>query len=82
MNYIVEFKRTAVKDLKKINQTDAVKIMEKIKSLEEGLKGDIKKLTGFTHEYRLRFGNFRILFETVGNKIIVFRIKHRKESYR
>jgi len=56
--------------------------MEKIKVLEEGLKGDIKKLTGFTHEYRLRLGDFRILFETLGNKVIVYRIKHRKESYR
>ncbi|MDO8550873.1 MAG: hypothetical protein Q7S39_12080 [Ignavibacteria bacterium] len=41
MKYIVEFKRTAIKDLRKISQADAFKIMEKIKTLEEGLKGDI-----------------------------------------
>ena len=50
--------------------------------MEDDLKGDIKKLTNYTPEYRSRAGNFRILFELVGNKIIIYRIKHRKESYK
>ena len=82
MKYSIEFKRTAVKDLEKIIPKEANKIIEKIKTLENGLNGDIKKLTNFTPEYRLRIGNFRILFETNNNKIIIYRIKHRKESYR
>ena len=28
-----------------------------------GLKGDVKRLTNFTQEYRLRVGDYRILFE-------------------
>jgi mRNA interferase RelE/StbE len=82
LKYSIEFKRTAVKDLEKIIPKEANKIIEKIKTLENGLNGDIKKLTNFTPEYRLRIGNFRILFETNNNKIIIYRIKHRKESYR
>lgn len=56
--------------------------MAKIKSLENGLSGDIKRLTNFTPEYRLRVGDYRVLLETSDDKIIVYRIKHRKESYR
>ncbi|HSB07340.1 MAG TPA: type II toxin-antitoxin system RelE/ParE family toxin [Thermodesulfobacteriota bacterium] len=33
-------------------------------------------------EYRLRFGNWRILFEVEGDRIIIYRIMHRKDVYR
>ena len=82
MVYSIEFKRTAIKDLEKINSTELIRIIAGIKILENGMKGDIKKLTNFTPEYRLRIGNFRILFEAMDNKIIIYRVKHRKESYR
>ncbi len=82
MKYSIEFKRTAAKDLEKITPVEANKILTKIKNLENGITGDIKKMTNYTPEYRLRIGNFRILFETIDDKIIIYRIKHRKESYR
>jgi len=68
--------------LEKINKKDAFKINSKIKDMEENLKGDIKKLTNYSPEFRLRIGNFRVLFELVGDKIIIYRIKHRKDPYR
>jgi len=49
--------------------------------LESGLAGSIKKLTNCTPEYRLRVGNYRVLFEIDGKKIIVYCIKHRKDAY-
>jgi len=82
MKYFIEFKRTALKDIENINTKDSHRIMSKIKLLEGGLKGDIKRLTNYTPEYRLRVGNYRILFESVGNKITIYRIKHRKEEYK
>jgi mRNA interferase RelE/StbE len=78
----IEFKNTALKDLEKIERKYALNILQKIKLLEEGLIGNVKKLTNFTPEYRLRVGKYRILFENTDNKIIIYRIKHRKESYR
>ena len=82
MKYTIEFKSTAVKDLQKINSTDAKKLLNKIELLENGLKGDIKKLTNYTPEYRLRSGDYRVLFELIENKIIIYRIKHRKDAYK
>ena len=80
--YEIEIKPNAEKDLRAIDKKDAVRILEKLLSLENGLSGDIKKLTNFTPEYRLRIGNYRLLLEIDGNSIIIYRVLHRKESYK
>ena len=41
--------------------------------LENGLKRDIKKLTDYWPEYRLRIGNWRVLFEIEEDKIALQR---------
>lgn len=81
MEFFIEFKKRAVKDLKKIPKTDAIKLLSKINELKKELKGDVKKLTNHTPEYRLRVGNFRILFEINGNRIIIYKVRHRKRAY-
>jgi len=45
-------------------------------------RGDVKQLTNFTPEYRLRVGDYRVLFEIEGAKIVVYRVRHRREAYR
>ncbi|MDA0739073.1 MAG: type II toxin-antitoxin system RelE/ParE family toxin [Nitrospirae bacterium] len=82
MKYHVELKPTAIKDLKNIPEKEVARIIAQIESLEDDLKGDVKKLTNFTPEYRMRAGNYRALFEVSGDRIIVYRIKHRKDIYR
>jgi mRNA interferase RelE/StbE len=47
-----------------------------------GLRGDVKRLTNFTPEYRLRVGNFRVLFEIEDKEIVIYRIVHRKDAYK
>ena len=79
--YSVELMPKAVKDLKKLPKPDAAKIVAQIQSLENGLTGDIKKLTNFTPEYRLRIGKYRVLFEVEENRVVIYRIRHRKEAY-
>jgi mRNA interferase RelE/StbE len=76
--YLVELKPRAIKDLQGLPKPEAKKIVEKIKNLEQDLVGDIKKLTNFTPEYRMRVGNYRmLLFEIEENKIIIYRVRHR-----
>jgi len=50
--------------------------------MSNNLQGDVKKLTDHAPEYRLRVGNYRILFEINANKIVIYRIRHRKDAYR
>jgi len=44
--------------------------------------GDIKKLTGYKNMYRLRVGDFRILFEKDGDKYHVIKIDNRGGVYK
>jgi mRNA interferase RelE/StbE len=46
------------------------------------LARDVKRLTNFTPEYRLRIGDYRVLFEIEEETIIIYRIRHRREAYR
>ena len=50
--------------------------------LKDNLQGDVKRLTNYTSEYRMRVGDWRILFEIEDEKIVVYRIRHRKEAYK
>lgn len=79
----VEIKKSALKDFKKIDSSYKERIKEAISNLQYFPDiSQIKKLTNYTPKYRLRVGNYRILFDVKDNKIIVARILHRKESYR
>lgn len=81
MIYQIEFKTRAAKDMKSFTPEDRRRIMSKIEALQNNLAGDVKRLTNFTPEYRLRVGDYRILFETQGDKVLIYRIKHRKDAY-
>ncbi len=81
MIYQIEFKPRAIKDMKSFTSEDRRRIMSKIEALQNGLAGDVKRLTNFTPEYRLRVGEYRVLFETVGDKVLIYRIKHRRDAY-
>lgn len=71
----------AIKDLKSIPPKERERIVTRIERMEEDLEGDVKKLTNHTPEYRMRSGNYRVLFEIEGERIVVYRVLHRKEAY-
>lgn len=81
MEYQVDFKPRAIKDLKSLSAENNSRILAKIEALKNDLLGDVKRLTNFTPEYRLRVGDYRVLFEIEDNIIVVYRIKHRSDAY-
>jgi mRNA interferase RelE/StbE len=82
MDYQIEFKPRAVKDLQDLSLENRRRIAGKIAALENDLSGDVKRLTSFTPEYRLRVGDYRVLFEIEGQRVIIYRVVHRREAYR
>lgn len=81
VKYEVEFKPKSLKDLGKIPNNIQNRIMDKIELLQDNLQGDVRKLTNFTPEYRLRVANYRVLFEIENQKNLIYRIKHRNKAY-
>lgn len=82
MSCEIEIRRKAEKDLRAIPTADGKRIAKAIMALSSGLSGDVKRLTNFTPEYRLRVGDWRVLFEIEADRIIVYRILHRRDAYR
>jgi mRNA interferase RelE/StbE len=81
VKYQVQFNSKAIKDFKSFSPDVQKRISIKIAAMQDNLQGDIKKLTDFYPEYRLRVGNYRVLFEIEENNLIIHRIKHRKNAY-
>jgi len=81
MKYKIEFKPRATKDLRSINRDDAQRILAKIRAMENDLAGNVKHLTDFEPQYRLRVGDYRVLFNVENDYITIYRIKHRREAY-
>jgi len=79
---VIEIDSKALKDLSKIQKQEVKKILSKIELLENYPDvANIKKLTNFEPPYRLRVGNYRVLFDIQDNIITVYRVKHRSKSY-
>jgi mRNA interferase RelE/StbE len=82
MKYFIELRSKAVKELRSIDKTTAKRILKAIRALENDLDGDVKKLRDFDPAYRLRIGEYRVLFDVVADRIEVYRIRHRSEVYK
>lgn len=67
----IEIRKSAIKDLQKINEPFKSKLHEKIISLKNFPDvSNIKKLTNFEPAYRLRVGDYRILFDVVEDILV------------
>ena len=63
MEYEIEFRPKAIKDLDSVSPEIARRVIEKAERLRHDLAGDVKRLTNFTPEFRLRVRDHRVLFE-------------------
>ncbi|MCA9946774.1 MAG: type II toxin-antitoxin system RelE/ParE family toxin [Anaerolineales bacterium] len=78
----INIRNTAIKDLKKIDKQNKQRIHAKILELEQFPNiSNVKRLTNFEPAYRIRVGDYRILFDVFENHIEIGRVLHRKESY-
>lgn len=82
MKYSVVIKPRAIKDIKSLDSKLQLRVIDKIEEMSDNLKGDVKRLTDSTPEFRLRVGNYRVLFEIEDETIVIYRIRHRREAYR
>ena len=82
--YKIFFKKSVEKDFKVIPKKDLKKILDRIETLAEDPRPPGgEKLTG-QQRYRLRQGQYRILYSIQDDELTVWVVKvgHRKDIYR
>ena len=79
--YHIEYGETALEELDQLPPKQRAQILRKIERLQRGLHGDIKRLREAEAAYRLRMGDYRVLFDVEGSVIVIRRVGNRKDIY-
>jgi len=83
--YKVIIKKSAIKELENITKTYRLKIIQKIDDLASDPRPQgVRKLENSTNNYRIRVGNYRIIYSIEDQNLLVevIKVADRKEAYR
>jgi mRNA interferase RelE/StbE len=84
VTYAVEVAPAAVRQLRKLNPTARRRVQAAIELLaDEPRPPKARKLVGGAGEWRVRTGDFRIVYEIYDGRlfVLVFAVGHRREVY-
>ena len=77
----IKYEASALDDLRSLPKREADQILRKVLRLEHGLHGNIKRLQNADVGFRLRMGDYRVLFDVIGDTILVQKVGNRKDVY-
>ena len=83
--YEVYLERSAENDLKRLPISTFDRIVHQIKTLAENPRpSGCRKITGSKNDWRIRIGDYRVLYEVNdrAKAVRVMRVRHRREAYR
>ena len=83
--YEIEISRTAEKQLRRLPRADQVRVVRTIRVLaDDPLPRGARKLSGYDDVFRVRTGQYRILYSVSERKlvIVVLKVGHRRVVYR
>lgn len=75
---IIQYTRQSVKQIKNLDSNTKARVKHGIEKLPFG---DIKKLKGYTNTYRLRIGNYRVIYTYENDSIIIIAVLPRGNAY-
>jgi mRNA interferase RelE/StbE len=83
--YFVSFRRSAEKDLRKLDTKLQNRVLRAVEPLAQNPRPDgCRKLQGSEDAYRIRVGDYRVIY-TVDDAVLIVaveRVRHRREVYR
>ncbi len=85
MNYKIEFAKHAAKQFKALPRQEQQRLKNKIDHLEiDPRPPGVVKLSGEKNLYRIRVGNYRIIYSIQDSRLLILIVKigHRKDVYR
>ena len=78
----IKWEERALQELHKLEKQISFRIFKKIEELKLGFQSkDIKKIKN-EEKFRLRVGDYRVLFSLENNIITVWKVGHRKNIYK
>ena len=83
--YRIEWKPSAVRELKRLDRQSIPRIVEAIVTLSSNpFPHGVRKLQGAERVYRMRVGQYRVIYqiEPESSSLQIMRIRHRKDAYR
>ena len=83
--YKIKWKRSAKKELKKLDKQVISRILQAVENLaNDPYSSDSKKLVGSDAIYRIRVGDYRIIYNIESSvlTIEIIKVGHRREIYR
>jgi mRNA interferase RelE/StbE len=69
------------KDLRQIDVQDQKRILEALKQVSQDPYQGRKVIVAETGQYRWRVGPYRIRYDIEGDKVLILRVRHRREGY-
>ena len=83
-SYRIVIKKSAAKEIEKIQKKDRIRIIEKIRSLATDPQPQGCKKLSAQEKFRIRQGNYRILYQIIEDELIisVVRVGHRRDVYK
>lgn len=84
-SYRIEWKNSAEKDIRNIDKRHIPRIVTTIESLVDNpFPLHHRKLHGGESSYRIRVGNYRIIYQVDKKKmrVLIYHIRHRQEAYK
>jgi mRNA interferase RelE/StbE len=87
VKYAFRWRERAVRQLRTVPQPTALTILRALTPLGDDPRrqdADIKKLAGYSDRYRLRVGDYRVIYEIADAQLIILivGVGHRREAYR
>ncbi len=79
--YRITFTEAGLRDVRRLDPAVERRIRGKIARLAEGLTGDVKRLRDFSPRYRLRVGDWRVLFNIEEDSVVIHHVSDRSDAY-
>ncbi|MDA3798719.1 MAG: type II toxin-antitoxin system RelE/ParE family toxin [Kiritimatiellae bacterium] len=81
----IQWKKSAQRELRKLDASVVPRIIQAVQELENNPKPKgCRKLKGSEYSYRIRIGNYRVIYEIFETQVVIeiVRVRHRKDVYR
>ncbi len=83
MNYVLLYTPKAVRDIRRLDSVAKKRIKAALEKFSQDPFHYAQKLVHTElGSYRFRIGDYRVIFDVDGEKIVILRIGHRKDIYR